>query len=174
MLVLRRGKRQSVVIGDQITVTVEDFNDAGDGRRLFGATVGLGFEMPRYVSVYRDELRARRSSGPHSGKDAPPKQPRPGNLVEVSDAVVRLRIQVPRKVPVRHNGTPTVGHDMEEGADGPTTRASEPMANSPRVCPHESGCFGRLNDAIGLVLCQTLVCGLAVGWSPAFRLSFSG
>jgi sRNA-binding carbon storage regulator CsrA len=121
MLVLRRGKRQSVVIGDQITVTVEDFNDAGDGRRLFGATVGLGFEMPRYVSVYRDELRARRSSGPHSGKDAPPKQPRPGNLVEVSDAVVRLRIQVPRKVPVRHNGTPTVGHDMEEGADGPTT-----------------------------------------------------
>jgi hypothetical protein len=32
----------------------------------------------------------------------------------------------------------------------------------------------RAHEESGLVLCQTLVFGLAVGWSPAFRLSFSG
>ena len=32
----------------------------------------------------------------------------------------RLRIQVPRKVPVCHNGTPTVGYDLEEGFGGET------------------------------------------------------
>jgi len=45
-------------------------------------------------------------------------QPRTGEIVDLSDAQVRLRIQVPRKVPVRHNGTPTVGLDLEERFDG--------------------------------------------------------
>ena len=118
MLVLSRGKRQSVVIGDEITLTVEEISDSGDGRRLFGATVRLGFQAPRYVSVYRAELRAKRPRTTHTGGAAQKAQPRTGELVELPNAEVRLRIQVPRKVPVCHNGTPTVGRDLQEGSGG--------------------------------------------------------
>ena len=120
MLVLGRGKRQSVVIGDEITLTVEEVCDSGDGGRIFGGTVRLGFQTPRYVSIYRSELRAKRPRATHTGGTARRTQPRAGQLVALSDAQVRLRIQVPRKVPVCHNGTPTVGHDSEEGFDGET------------------------------------------------------
>ena len=59
MLVLSRGKRESVVIGDEITLTVEEIAGQSDGRHILGATVRLGFQTPRYVSIYRSELRAR-------------------------------------------------------------------------------------------------------------------
>ena len=120
MLVLGRGKRQSVVIGDEIILTVEEVCDSGDGGRIFGATVRLGFQTPRYVSIYRSELRAKQTRTTHTGGIARRKQPRTGERVEISDAQVRLRIQVPRKVPVCHNGTPTVGLDLEEGFGGET------------------------------------------------------
>ena len=115
MLVLGRGKRQSVVIGDEITLTVEEIYDSGDGRRIFGATVRLGFQTPRYVSIYRSELCAKRPPSTRTGGTTQRAQPRTGELVELSGAEVRLRIQVPRKVPVCHNGTPTVGRDSKEG-----------------------------------------------------------
>lgn len=111
MLVLRRGKRQSVVIGDQITVTVEDLKDTVQGERLFGATVGLGFEMPRSISVYRKELKATRTPGPRCGKPAPRKHQQPGELVELSDVAVQLRIELPPKIPIRHRGESLVGTD---------------------------------------------------------------
>ncbi len=111
MLVLRRGKRQSVVIGDQITVTVEDLEDTTQGERIVGATVGLGFEMPRSISVYRKELKATRTPGPRCGRPSPRKQQQPGELVELSDVAVRLRIEVPPKVPVCHGGVSLVGTD---------------------------------------------------------------
>jgi sRNA-binding carbon storage regulator CsrA len=120
MLVLGRGKGQSVVIAGEITLTVEEICDSGDGRRIFSATVRLGFQTPRYVSINRDELRAKRPRAAHTGGAAQRAQPRTGELVELSDAQVRLRIQVPRKVPVCHNGTPTVGRDSEEGFGGET------------------------------------------------------
>ena len=121
MLVLGRGKRQSVVIGDEITLTVEEICDSGDGGRIFGGTVRLGFQTPRYVSIYRSELRAKQQHVTRTGGGAGHRaQPRTGDLVELSDAQVRLRIEVPRKVPVCHNGTPTVGHDSEDGAGGET------------------------------------------------------
>jgi sRNA-binding carbon storage regulator CsrA len=119
MLVLGRGKCQSVVIGDEITLTVEEICDRSDGQHILGAKVRLGFQTPRYVSIYRGELRAKRPSTV-SGKVSQRLQPRTGDLVDLSDAQVRLRIQVPRKVPVRHNGTPTVGHDSEEELGGET------------------------------------------------------
>ncbi len=118
MLVLGRRKRQSVVIGDEITLTVEEICDSGDGRRIFGATVRLGFQAPRYVSIYRGELRAKSPRATHTGGAAQRAEPQTGELVELSDAQVRLWIQVPRKVPVCHNGTPTVGRDSEEGFGG--------------------------------------------------------
>ena len=118
MLVLGRGKRQSVIVGDEITLTVEKICDSGDGRHIFGTTVHLGFQAPQYVSICRGELRAKRPGTNHTGGVAQRAQPRTGEIVDLSDAQVRLRIQVPRKVPVCHNGTPTVGHDTEEGFGG--------------------------------------------------------
>ncbi len=121
MLVLRRGIRQSVVIGDQITVTVDEFLDEDDRRAGHGATVGLGFEMPRSISVFRKELRERRSHGGSEGHAAPRKQLRPGDIQELSGVRVRLQIEVPRKVPVCHNGRPAVGSDVETGEGGLAT-----------------------------------------------------
>lgn len=108
-----------MVLGDEVTLTVEEIC-GGDGRRVFGCTVRLGFQSPRCVSIYRSELRAKRSSAPHTGRRAESAEPRTGKLVEIPDAEVRLRIEVPRKVPVCCNGTPTVGIDSEDGLDGAT------------------------------------------------------
>jgi len=121
MLVLGRKQRQSVLIGDEITVTVEEISDAGDGRRIFGAIVRLGFEMPRYVPVCRSELQDRPPAA-RSGRFVP--RPRPGELVELADAEVRLEIEVPRKVPVRHNGAPPLRQDSQHGLDGETDAAT--------------------------------------------------
>ena len=49
MLVLTRRKNQSIVIGDQIVVTVLEVK---------GDQIRLGITAPRDVQVYREELRA--------------------------------------------------------------------------------------------------------------------
>jgi sRNA-binding carbon storage regulator CsrA len=115
MLLLRRKRHQSVILGDEVTLTVEEICGQ-DGQRIFGATMHLGFQSPPYVSICRSELRDNGSSArPGKAKPAPP---RPGKLVEVSDAQARLRLEVPPKVPVRCNGKPTVGVDSQESRDG--------------------------------------------------------
>ncbi len=122
MLVLSRGKRESVVIGDEITLTVEEIAGQSDGRHILGATVRLGFQTPRYVSIYRSELRPRRAAAgnhPQAGQRTCEQKADRGEVVRLTDAAVRLRIQVPRKVPVCHNGTPTVGQDTEGGEAHP-------------------------------------------------------
>ena len=119
MLVLRRRINESVVLGDQVTLTVEEVC-GGDGRRIFGGTVKLGFQLPRSIAVYRSELRVKDRKVAHTGRKAEPAQPRPGRLVEIPDAEVRLRIEVPQKVPVCCNGTATVGIDSEDRLDGAT------------------------------------------------------
>lgn len=113
MLVLTRKKYQTVVLADEITVTVEEISD-GHGQHLFGARVRLGFQCPRHVSIDRSELRARGSGGVRSGETTRTAPPLEGRVSEVSDGQVRLRIQVPRRVPVCLNGTPTVGLDSEQ------------------------------------------------------------
>jgi carbon storage regulator CsrA len=118
MLVLGRRKQQSVLIGDEITLTVEEICDAGDGRPVVGATVRLGFQVPREVAICRSELRAERSGAVRAGKAARPPRPREEKRVGLADAQVRLRIEVPRKVPVCHNGTRTVGFDAQETIEG--------------------------------------------------------
>ena len=123
MLVLRRKRHESVFLGDEVTLTVEEICGS-DGRRVFGAAVKLGFQSPRYVSICRSELRARRSTGVRRG-GTKPAQARPGMLVELSDAQARLRVEVPPKVPVRCNGTPVVDVDSQQkldGASGATNR----------------------------------------------------
>lgn len=118
MLVLGRKKRQSVVIGDEITLTVEEICHSDDGQRIFGATVRLGFQMPRYVSVCRSELRDRQSGDPSlvGARRRPRRQE--GECVPLSDVLVRLRLRVPDKVPVRHNGAPTAGCDGQDSSAG--------------------------------------------------------
>lgn len=117
MLVLRRKKHESVILGDEVTLTVEEIC-GGDGQRISGATMRLGFESPSYVSICRSELRASASRAVRTGRRPRPAEARPGKLVEVSDAQARLRVEVPQKIPVRCNGTPTVGVDSQERLDG--------------------------------------------------------
>jgi carbon storage regulator len=50
MLILTRKARESVKIGDDITVTVLSTN---------GGQVKLGFEAPRDLSVWREEIYKR-------------------------------------------------------------------------------------------------------------------
>ena len=118
MLILGRRKYQSVVIGDEITLTVEEICD--DDRRIPAASMRLGFQSPRYVPICRDELIHRNTGRVSTGAKPKPAARRSGSLIEIEDATARLRIQVPKKVPVCHNGTPTVGVDAEERGDGET------------------------------------------------------
>jgi carbon storage regulator CsrA len=114
MLVLRRKQNESVVIGDEVTLTVEDVYDGDDGQRIFGATVRFGFESPQYVSIYRDELLRKGSGAKRTRKPAKPALPRAGKVVDIPDAQVRLRIEVPQRIPVCCNGEPSVGLDSQE------------------------------------------------------------
>ncbi len=125
MLVLTRKTYETVVVGDEITVTVEDISDT-NGRHLSGARVRLGFQCPRQVSIERSECRPRNSGQGHWDGARKTAQPRPGKVSKVSDAQVRLRIKVPRKVPVCLNGTPTVGLDSQQAPAG-TDSASVAM-----------------------------------------------
>lgn len=119
MLVLSRRPDESVVLGDEVTVTVEEiFGD--DGQRIFGAKVRLGFQSPRYVSIHRSEWRDRNEEPSQGGGFVRRARPIPGKLVEISDAQVRLSIRLPRRIPVCCNGKPNVGADPEERSDGVT------------------------------------------------------
>ncbi|MBC8869592.1 MAG: carbon storage regulator [Planctomycetes bacterium] len=120
MLVLRRKINESVVMGDEVKVTVEDVCGSDDGQRLFGATVRLGFESPQYVTICRSELLKKRSGGVRTGGPAKQSQPRMGKLVEIPDAQARLRIEVPQKIPVCCNGTLSIESNSEERLDGDT------------------------------------------------------
>ena len=73
MLVLTRRKNQSIVIGDDIVITVLEVK---------GDSIRLGITAPRDVQVYREELLAALSEANASavlGEDAPaPVAPAPG------------------------------------------------------------------------------------------------
>ncbi len=116
MLVLGRKKHQSVVIGDEITLTVEEICDVVKGERIAGASVRLGFETPREIVIYRSELQSERRGrrlGQESRRHSPP---RSEDRLVIPDAQVRLRIQVPPKVPVCLNGKPTRAVNSEGDA----------------------------------------------------------
>ncbi|MCL4204830.1 MAG: carbon storage regulator [Pirellulaceae bacterium] len=122
MLVLSRKRDESVVVGDEVTVTVEEISDEG-GQRIIGAKVRLGFQSPRYVPIFRSECREKVVSGFHGG--GVPRRPRvqTGKLVEIADARVRLRIQVPQRIPIRRNGQPVMGFEPTD-ANGERPAAS--------------------------------------------------
>lgn len=117
MLVLRRRQNETVVIGDEVTLTVEDVYDGDDGQRIYGATVRFGFESPQYISIYRGELLRTGSSSARARKPAKPTKPRTGKVVDIPDAQVRLRIEVPQKIPVCCNGKPSARMEPEAKCD---------------------------------------------------------
>lgn len=120
MLVLTRKEDESVILGDEVTVTVEEICDSDD-RVIVGARVRLGFQMPNSVAIKRAELVAKRSDFRCTNKSAAKPTPPPrGRLVDILDAAVRLRIQLPRKVPVLCNGTPTVDSSASGASNAAT------------------------------------------------------
>lgn len=66
MLVLTRRKNQSIVIGDQIVVTVLDVK---------GDQIRLGITAPRDVQVYREELLAEANRSAVRTEGAAPAAP---------------------------------------------------------------------------------------------------
>lgn len=76
MLVLTRRKNQSIVIGDDVVITVLEVK---------GDSIRLGITAPRDVQVYREELLAALSEANASavlGEDPPapaPSAPRPAS-----------------------------------------------------------------------------------------------
>ena len=97
MLVLTRRKNQSIVIGDDIVITVLEVK---------GDSIRLGITAPRSVQVYREELLAALSEANTSavlGEDAPapaapaPAAPAPGGRPVPSPSP--LRLGTPRRNP---------------------------------------------------------------------------
>ncbi len=117
MLVLSRTKNQSVVIGDEITLNVEEVRGGEDIRSASAANVRLGFEMPAYVSIVRSELLARRAGGGRSAGPAERPERKPGGVIAVRDGEALLQIETPPKVPVSHNGKPAVGSVTKKQGD---------------------------------------------------------
>jgi len=105
VLVLSRKRRESVDIGDEVVLTVEEILGGENGQeRIAGATVRLGFQSPRDIPIFRSELRSVEGDRTCGEGRARPGRPRAGECVKIPNARVRLRIQVPKKIPVRFNG----------------------------------------------------------------------
>lgn len=102
MLVLSRKFRESVFVGDEVKLTVLDIMDF-DGQPILGSRVRLGFQCPEHVQIERAEYRQRRL-GTISGGRRRRAAKLDGKNVEIATAIVRLQIQVPRRVPVDAHG----------------------------------------------------------------------
>lgn len=63
MLILTRKPRESIIIGDDIKITVTEVN---------GRQVRLAIHAPRHIRVDREEIRAQRKMRHPSDADAPP------------------------------------------------------------------------------------------------------
>lgn len=66
MLVLSRQRDQSIMIGDDIEITIVDVR---------GDKVRVGINAPRQVSVHRKEVYEAIRRETEAGKDAPPSAP---------------------------------------------------------------------------------------------------
>jgi carbon storage regulator CsrA len=121
MLVLTRKDGESVLIGDEITLTVEDVCSS-NSRDMPGTAVRLGFQAPRGVTIRRDNIR-RPGCYKRKDKAQPAYQPK-GQLVRISDAKARLRIRVPPRIPVCHNATPVLAAEVDKWIGGTADASS--------------------------------------------------
>ena len=100
MLVLSRGRNQSVLVGDDVVVTLLDVR-SGDSF-VHRAKARLGFDAPREIAIQRQEVFERMQAKSSSGQSH---QPKPklalsGTNHPVNEATVRLQIQTPRQVSI--------------------------------------------------------------------------
>ena len=103
MLVLSRIRNETVLVGDDIEVTVLEVRV--DGEHQHDLRVRLGFEAPRDVTILRHEVAARKaSSKSKSPRGTPPPRPEMrGYLLEIPNATIRLKIQLPAGLAVHHS-----------------------------------------------------------------------
>ena len=83
MLALSRGRNETVIVGNDVKVTVLDIRVGEES--VAGGRVKLGFQAPREVSILRQEVFGRARSKTSSG----PRRPKPhifGQLHPVPDA----------------------------------------------------------------------------------------
>ncbi len=122
MLVLSRRRDESVVVSDEVLVTVLEIMDQ-QGDRIAGAKVRLGFQSPRHVAIYRSECQERELTDGFSRRGSRRAYPLAGKLITVRDALVRLSIQVPPRIPVCCNGQSLVASPPAKSIDAPQTPA---------------------------------------------------
>ena len=96
MLVLSRGRNETVIVGDDVKVTLLDilFDEAA----VRSAKVSLGFQAPKDVPIQRKELLHRmnmKASGSGSSSPHRPKSDIAGKIQPVRGAAVRIQIQAP-------------------------------------------------------------------------------
>ena len=139
MLVISRKKHQSVLIGDEVKLTVEGIHDS-DGQHIRGGTVRLGFDSPRYITIHRTDWVPREPRvGPPTGR-LRADSARAGQLVDLGDAEVHLRIELPGRVPVHHNGSPTTAELTRTQSDQPPGEAVAVCHLTCRVDDHITIC----------------------------------
>lgn len=125
MLVLSRKKQESIDIGDEVFLTVEEILAGEDGKQsVTGATVRLGFQSPRNIPIFRTELRNAQWQHGRGGKAPKPPRPRPGECVKIPNARTRLRVEVPEKIPVRCNGELSIPLDSDVSLDQSNRQAN--------------------------------------------------
>jgi carbon storage regulator len=99
MLVLSRGRNQSVLVGNDVIVTLLDIR-IGDSFVRRGKA-RLGFDAPKEIAIQRQEvferMKAKTSSGSYQPK---PRTALAGTNHPVREATVRLQIQTPPEVSI--------------------------------------------------------------------------
>jgi carbon storage regulator CsrA len=122
MLVLSRRRDESVVVGDEVLVTVQEISDQ-QGGRIAGAKVRLGFQSPRHVAIFRSECQDRDLTDGFPRRGSRRTYVLSGKLISVPDALVRLSIQVPHRIPVCCNSQPLVASPPAEPIDAARSAA---------------------------------------------------
>jgi sRNA-binding carbon storage regulator CsrA len=161
MLVLTRREDEQVILGDEVTVTVEKICRL-DGRRIFGARARLGFQLPRQINIRRAEWRPRDFGGGSGGPRRPAPPLREGTLVEIADATLQLSVRLPRKIPVSLNGLP-VAADEESASNG--TRALGPELVYHLDCQKEDRIAICRSFVVTVVGCELFVMRRAPSWA---------
>ena len=93
MLVLSRRRHETVVVGDDVKVTVLDVRSSD--RTVRGGQVKLGFQAPPDVCIQRQELLRRRKSGSCSSGRRPSKPEITGKKQLLREAVGQLQFEMP-------------------------------------------------------------------------------
>jgi len=126
MLVLSRGPRESVLVGETIRVMPLAITEADDETPLHDARVRLGFVAPKDVTILREEVARRMASGSGGRPSSSPSRRKalPGYTEEIPDVRVRLQLSYPPQTAVHLSRCANTG-----GAKHPTLQTFPPAAD---------------------------------------------